>query len=727
MKKIIIISLILFLFVITIYTTNSQVQNKFNNSLTQEILQFGGNQNITRYLRLRNDSEILNATITLIQNTSNYRYINHINYSNSTDYIDVTSNRTYAVENNRMTIFYKHNDTIIQSKTFNAGLNLRGLSVVEYANSTLDIYATDSEWHILGFNSSLDVISNRTVTGVGGVSSGLATLNGVVFYLTNRGGTIHRANFTGVSEVAGTPYIDGGNNLNGIDTLDGNEFWAKAWSASDATVKSIFLINSSNITLLEIDSSYPLPSGYNGRSHVGISIDSKNSRVFWVGSETNYSQLFNVSITFALNPYLVVNNSYVWNYTGYYNFTNTTTNFNESLRTYLNRCIPDANKYCNIPIIFHSDITSQLNYSLINVNFTYPPIITYAGVGNITSVLTSNDESYFNITIEQENNDTIVYRNFSLSLNTTYFNYSFNPVNVTVTNTTTNYTTLNLNVTGGIITGTYRGNMSFLRSYDSKNYTFPIIITLTNNTAVTSFGNNSAWTEVGTSIQTFSRTLSLNNTGDYNLTNIDFRIDKGAGLGNLDAFMTHNISSNLTLINGSYLDAKITITKPSTALYSEEYLKMTGYGTENNDTVTTTNSVLLTFTISNPSTEGGGSGGGPSPECSITQNCIDKFGQNYYCRNEKCVLNVTAIVEREPICGDGDCLLGKEDFITCSADCFYDPEIVSSCFDGITENDLKCFIKQKYFTLFVIMVFILSLLYLAVVASKKRRKQYDKS
>lgn len=81
----------------------------------------------------------------------------------------------------------------------------------------------------------------------------------------------------------------------------------------------------------------------------------------------------------------------------------------------------------------------------------------------------------------------------------------------------------------------------------------------------------------------------------------------------------------------------------------------------------------LSFSVTTPTTpsSGGGGGGGDSDECSTTQDCIDDFGQEYYCQARKCLLNTSRI--SNGACNyNGVCEFERgETIFTCKCDPFY--------------------------------------------------------
>ena len=764
-KKILILLISVSIILIFALFSNSQVQDEFNNSLTSENLTFTGNQNITRYLRLRNDSELLNSTIKILGNVNNnytynpyleigtpdgiYEwhgygyYINDYFYSNgsfefnssmrdfnfsgsdninSSIILNKKINLTYASINitpkisfintenisyatphgieyvngklyitsdgSGISIRYPNNGTEIETIVPDSTTSLSDIATNLTNGTITDFWVSDmnnnqagqNRYKILHLNSSWNNDYNISLNdGIMSEMSGLAVSDdGNTFWYTKYSDTIYTINRNGIYSIN---YSISSFGTEGLDTHEnGSTMWISSGisaGASDSELALIRLNSDGTTTFLQ---RFMVVSG--GARESGIAIDNDTKSLFMTRSLTpalyhviNISSTYNVYLdicndsqyewsnnkTFLYNQstgnfsqslnnclsscnadsnndctikfhfhsdqtgnYTISNLTLYFNYTEGIVIDKNYTNFNSTLESYLTTCVVDSNNYCDIPFIFHSDNGGILEYSSININYTLPPIITYSGSPNLSITLKANGINYYNITIQQETNDTITYRNFSVAINTTYFNTSFSIQQVNLTNSS-NITTLNISVSGNILTGTYRGNISFLRAFDAKNYTFPLIITLVNQTAITSFFNNSGWVIADFSNANITRKFTLNNTGDYNLTDIEFKIFKGGGLGNLHTFMTHNVTSNINLINGTYIDVLVAISNPSAALYNNEFLNMEGIGTSTNDIITTSNSVELTFTISQAPISVSGGGGAVTKEKEVIDCNLSAF------------------------------------------------------------------------------------------------------
>lgn len=148
-----------------------------------------------------------------------------------------------------------------------------------------------------------------------------------------------------------------------------------------------------------------------------------------------------------------------------------------------------------------------------------------------------------------------------------------------------------------------------------------------------------------------------------------------------------------------------------------------------NDTAGNINTTTVIFNLSaeledTTNTGGGGgagSGGGLTPECYLDITCVEKYGPNYICVGNQCVLNQSALTFKESICGDGKCDIGKEDFISCQKDCPFDSEIFTSCLSSDPIKSAKCFWKRNYFSLLLLIILIFAIIYFAYKNKKKKK------
>ena len=133
------------------------------------------------------------------------------------------------------------------------------------------------------------------------------------------------------------------------------------------------------------DGSWDTDGGY---AHPQLSwfsnVDSADNGVLW-----EEAIIWNISSSIPTNPYVLVNNSQIWNFTGMFSQTNNKTDdFSDTLNTALNFGTCDCEgcsivgDNCTIPFTFHSDTAGKLEYSDINIQFQ---------IQNVTLVSPAND------------------------------------------------------------------------------------------------------------------------------------------------------------------------------------------------------------------------------------------------------------------------------------------------------------------------------------------------
>ena len=99
-------------------------------------------------------------------------------------------------------------------------------------------------------------------------------------------------------------------------------------------------------------------SCYNGTNWKDLRTDSSST----IASSRVYEEAMNWSFGNVTNPNITINNNEVWSQTGYFNITNKTNNFAESINNYLSTC-SFIGGYCYIPLNFTSSSAGNLIYS----------------------------------------------------------------------------------------------------------------------------------------------------------------------------------------------------------------------------------------------------------------------------------------------------------------------------------------------------------------------------
>lgn len=141
----------------------------------------------------------------------------------------------------------------------------------------------------------------------------------------------------------------------------------------------------------------------------------------WTISLTNFVEdhgipAFTAWYDFAVtNPWMkagILNGSQDWNYTGDFNISETTNNFNLSINTFLDSCIADEDNLCQVPIYLFSEDTGVLIVKDIEINYTYNPNPILLSTSIIQSYL-NNSVNSTNITIiiESSTNGSVTASN----------------------------------------------------------------------------------------------------------------------------------------------------------------------------------------------------------------------------------------------------------------------------------------------------------------------------
>jgi len=140
------------------------------------------------------------------------------------------------------------------------------------------------------------------------------------------------------------------------------------------------------------------------------------------GTSGSYNPISYLSLD---NPYMKVgelNGSYDWNYTGTFNISEITSDFNESLMYALNNCTANEYGKCRIPIYFSSESLGILEVMNISINYTYDPNPIEINASDILDYLEENCDGVctFPITISSTNKgklniSNILYTSYGLT------------------------------------------------------------------------------------------------------------------------------------------------------------------------------------------------------------------------------------------------------------------------------------------------------------------------
>jgi len=146
----------------------------------------------------------------------------------------------------------------------------------------------------------------------------------------------------------------------------------------------------------------------------GISYIRYRSKDNFNNSETIDSGQIIINRNYTQNVSLFVNDVNVWNQTDYFARTETSDDFTDELNNALDSCTADAQGYCDIPIIVHSDSEGRINITDINIYYNITEYVwdttglaelsTYKVRVKVTDGLLNSswDESDSDFTIEVE-------------------------------------------------------------------------------------------------------------------------------------------------------------------------------------------------------------------------------------------------------------------------------------------------------------------------------------
>lgn len=237
---------------------------------------------------------------------------------------------------------------------------------------------------------------------------------------------------------------------------------------------------------------------------------------------------------------------------------------------------------------------------------------------NITQTLAIGEKWYnltINVTTGTYPTDPFFY-NFSLLgdlTNTTLMNITLSKDRLNVTNQS-NQTILTLNVTTNTsLNGTYTGYVNVTREKDNLSWTIPVTLYFENllGKVVVNNAATDPWIESTTNSGIITKAWTINNTGNYTLTNCNASIRVIGGYPNLNPYTSFNETA-FTIANSSNKNVTATINNPPIGYYYQNYLYIECISSPAGaiDTLDTNEPVLaitVTATIPNPS---GGSGGG---------------------------------------------------------------------------------------------------------------------
>ena len=221
-----------------------------------------------------------------------------------------------------------------------------------------------------------------------------------------------------------------------------------------------------------------------------------------------------------------------------------------------------------------------------------------------------------NLTVQIKLNHSQPFsRNYTISddFNSTVFDAYYNPSKVDLL-TSVDFVNLSLVVNSSVFNvGNYSGNISFSMVGSQEVFNFSYAIVVSQLSAEISISNNTDWIQVMNTGQSVSRQVNISNTGNHNCTNIIFTIRKEGGFGDLNSYLSYD-TAGLVVDNSSSLEVTVNITNPPAGVYTSENLGITCIGDDEYNTVTSINSIDMTFVVITPSTSSPVVGGGGGDE-----------------------------------------------------------------------------------------------------------------
>lgn len=403
-KKIVI--LCLFFSLIIFITSVNAVNISFNNSLITENLTFTGDENITRYLEVPLNTYFKNA----FMNVSGFR-LDGGYYSG--EYADISSIVAYG----------SYYDLTFNGTNIWAASNINGKAFKLFSNWT-------DTGDFISFSGVTGITNNNTLIF-------LSPLAGSQIYKYWMNGTYTGESITKESDNYNSAFLEYDSNI--LYALD--IFYNRLYKyyPNNGTFIEYFNLTETSANGLAIDGTniwigdrsscsvnkYFMNMTYTGESiyfssqyipFCGISGIFLNGTDIWIGDATSkvYKFFTNITPSYTSNPYIQINNTKIWNYTGEFNTTEELSDYSNVLNEAINKGSCDCSGCsivgynCSIPFIFHSDTAGILNYFLKDFSI----ISEDTQVFNQTAKETSQQTFFINGSY-----DSLDYKSISANLN----------------------------------------------------------------------------------------------------------------------------------------------------------------------------------------------------------------------------------------------------------------------------------------------------------------------
>ena len=376
-------------------TGDSVLTQEFNDTTTiSNITFYPGHLNETKYLYLRKNLNVTNATLNL----TGYKgyYANESFAVNSTGIIPTggfafNGTHFFVLENSNPARIQIHNITGGYFGSLNlTGVNFGAFSDI-YMNDTtifaLKAAAGDINNSVYQFNLSGNLITSFNLTNLSFPQSPVAIASNnsdfwVSTAITTTGPNVYRfnmsfnyTNFSITNIGAGSTASDGA----GI-TTNGSVIWLVGKNNLPNPALDIIHIIYANGTYI---------TGFKTRQpdNTGASIPKDveyNGTFLWILEGDNTARTIHKYFqdgVLPLNPYIDVGSNGVaeWNFSGNFSQTkNITINIAPAINNYLSTCAAAVNGNCTVPLFFVSSTTGIIEYSSISIdsNDTTPPTVT---------------------------------------------------------------------------------------------------------------------------------------------------------------------------------------------------------------------------------------------------------------------------------------------------------------------------------------------------------------
>lgn len=262
--------------------------------------------------------------------------------------------------------------------------------------------STDDEIYKYFMNGTWTGDSFDTAVAGNTGPSDLATDNNFIWIVDGNNKRVYKYFMNGT--YTGDKFIPRSNeklNTGGIIESDGY-FWAVDWAFGDADSNQVY--------------KYWTNWTYTGESYdifaedIDFSGITEYNEYLWLmdfGADVYKYK----GLTYPEDSFMeagIFDGTWEWNYTGIFNTTDRTSNFNSSINDFLAICTADSDGDCTVPIYLRSEAIGVLNISGIEIKYSYDPNPVYLDVDLVSAFLgNSTNFADIPITISNTQNGTV--------------------------------------------------------------------------------------------------------------------------------------------------------------------------------------------------------------------------------------------------------------------------------------------------------------------------------